>query len=65
MAHIGMWELIVIFAVVVALFGYRKLPDIGKSLGRGIHNFKRSLREPDEVDITPKKGADGAGGGRE
>ena len=53
MAHLGMSEILVIFLVAVALFGYKKMPEVGRSLGRGIRNFKRSLQEPDEVDITP------------
>lgn len=55
MGRIGMTEILVILAVFVVLFGYKKLPDLGKSLGRGLKNFKRSLNEPDEIDITPKK----------
>lgn len=53
MSHIGLSEILVIFAIVVVVFGYKKLPDIGKNLGRGIKNFKRSMVEPDEIDITP------------
>lgn len=58
MAHIGLSELLIILVVVVVLFGCKKLPDLGKNLGRGIRNFKRSLREPDEIDITPEKDRD-------
>ena len=59
MAHLGISEILVIFVVAVVLFGYKKLPDVGRSIGRGIQNFKRSMREPDEVDITPsEKGPD-------
>ena len=53
MTHLGMSEILVIFVVAVVLFGYKKLPDVGKSLGRGIRNFKRSMHEPDEVVLTP------------
>lgn len=53
MSHIGWSEILVIFAIAVVVFGYKKLPDLGKNLGRGIKNFKRSLEEPDEIDITP------------
>lgn len=58
MPHIGMSEILVILVVFVALFGYKKLPDLGKNIGRGIKNFKRSMSEPDEIDITPKSEAD-------
>lgn len=55
MGHIGLSEILVIFCVVVVLFGYKKLPDLGRNIGRGLRNFKRSLGEPDEIDISPPK----------
>lgn len=54
MGRIGMSELLIIFLIFVVFFGYKKLPDLGKSLGRGIKNFKRSIDEPDEIDVTPQ-----------
>ncbi len=54
MPHLSMSEILIILVVAVVLFGSKKLPDVGKGLGRGIKNFKRSLAEPDEIDITPK-----------
>jgi sec-independent protein translocase protein TatA len=35
------------------IFGAGKLPEIGGALGKGIKNFKKATREPDEIDITP------------
>jgi sec-independent protein translocase protein TatA len=32
----------------------RKLPDLGEGLAKGIRNFRRTMREPDEIDVTPK-----------
>ena len=55
MPHIGTTELLVILGVAVLLFGYKKLPEVGKGLGHAIRNFKRSMNEPDEIDITPSK----------
>jgi len=40
-----MWELVLIFVVVLLLFGAKRLPEIGSSLGKGIREFKGSLRE--------------------
>jgi len=40
-----MWEMIFIFMVVLLLFGAKKLPEIGSSLGKGIREFKSSVRE--------------------
>jgi TatA/E family protein of Tat protein translocase len=39
---IGMPELILIFLVALLVFGPRKLPELGKSLGRGLAEFKRA-----------------------
>jgi sec-independent protein translocase protein TatA len=50
---IGIWQLSIIFGVFIALFGYRKLPEIGKTLGQGLRNFRRSMHEADAIDITP------------
>ena len=42
---LGMPELVLIFLVVLLLFGAKRLPEIGSSLGKGIREFKGSLRE--------------------
>lgn len=42
---LGMGELILIFLVVLLLFGAKRLPEIGSSLGKGIREFKSSVRE--------------------
>jgi len=51
---VGFWELIVILLIVVLLFN-RRLPELGDSLGKGIRKFRKSVRENDEIDITPKR----------
>ncbi len=40
---IGLSELIVIFAIVVVIFGAKRLPEIGAGLGRGIRNFRSAM----------------------
>jgi len=42
---IGMPELIIIFVIALIIFGPRKLPELGKSLGRSISEFKRASNE--------------------
>lgn len=42
---IGMPELILIFLVALLVFGPRKLPELGKSLGRGLAEFKRASED--------------------
>ena len=55
MFGMGIGELLVILVIVLILFGAGKLPDIGEGLGRGIRNFRKQIKAPDEIDITPKK----------
>jgi len=57
---IGGWEMVVILAVVLMLFGAKKLPELAKGLGQGIKEFKKATREvTDEVtnamDETPQR----------
>jgi sec-independent protein translocase protein TatA len=42
---LGMWEMIMIFMAVLLLFGAKRLPEIGSSLGKGIREFKSSVRD--------------------
>jgi sec-independent protein translocase protein TatA len=42
MGNIGFPELVVIFIVALLVFGPRKLPELGRSLGRGISEFRRA-----------------------
>ena len=43
--NLGMWEMLIILFIVLLLFGARRLPEIGGSLGKGIREFKGSVRE--------------------
>jgi len=49
----GALEIIVILVVVLLLFGAKRLPEIGKALGEGIREFKKSMS--DDTDKTPPK----------
>ena len=54
LGSIGMPELIVIFVIALVVFGPRRLPEIGRSLGRTIAEFKRAsseLRETFEREV--------------
>ena len=42
---LGPTELIIIFLIVLVLFGARRIPDIAKGLGKGIRDFKSALQE--------------------
>ncbi|NWG12009.1 MAG: twin-arginine translocase TatA/TatE family subunit [Acidobacteria bacterium] len=45
MGSLGMQEIIVIFVLALIIFGPRKLPELGKSLGRGLSEFRRASNE--------------------
>ena len=47
---VGPTELILIVLLVVLIFGARRLPELGKSLGEGIKNFKRSISGKEEKE---------------
>ena len=57
--NFGMWEMIVILFIVLLLFGARRLPEIGGSLGKGIREFKGSLKEV-EGELKELGGSDSA-----
>jgi sec-independent protein translocase protein TatA len=45
--------MLVIFAIVLLIFGPRKLPDLARGLGHAIRGFKEALREGEEEPKTP------------
>ena len=55
MFGLGTQELIIILVIVVILFGATRLPQIGSGIGQAIKNFKKGVKEQDEIDVTPKK----------
>jgi TatA/E family protein of Tat protein translocase len=62
---IGMQELIIIFVIALIIFGPRRLPDLGKSLGRSIAEFKRASNElrntlEEEIRVDDQRQAQGA-----
>jgi sec-independent protein translocase protein TatA len=54
MFGIGATELMIIFGIVIVLFGARRLPELGSGVGKAIRNFKSGLSGKDELDVTPK-----------
>jgi sec-independent protein translocase protein TatA len=54
MAAIGPLELIVVLAIALIVLGPKRLPDAGRSLGRGLREFKDSVsgREPEPVEVV-------------
>jgi len=52
---IGPWEILILLVVILLVFGPKRLPEFGRSLGRGMREFKNSVRditddsEPEEL----------------
>ena len=58
---IGMQEMVIVGAVIGLLFGAKKLPEMGRSLGQGIREFKRSMQgivEDDQVTENTSPNSD-------
>jgi sec-independent protein translocase protein TatA len=51
----GLTEILVILAVVLVLFGARRLPEIGSGLGKAIRNFRSGLTDKEEVEQKEKE----------
>jgi sec-independent protein translocase protein TatA len=51
---VGPTELLLIVLLIVIIFGARRLPELGKSLGEGIKNFKKSIGGKEEGTEPPK-----------
>jgi sec-independent protein translocase protein TatA len=49
----GPMELILIVVIVLIIFGARKLPELGKSLGEGIKNFRKSISSKEKEGEPP------------
>ncbi len=52
---LGPPEIIIIFLVIVLLFGGKKLPELAKGLGKGIREFKKAQTEVDEEPQQKKQ----------
>jgi sec-independent protein translocase protein TatA len=62
MFGLGTSELIIILVLVLIIFGAGKLPQVGKSLGQGLRNFKDGMKDgekgeqdKDQIDTQPKQ----------
>ena len=53
LGNLGMPEILLIMVIALLVFGAKRLPEIGSSLGKGIREFKRSMKEvTDDIDPT-------------
>lgn len=53
---VGIWEVVLILAVLLLVFGAKRLPEIGAALGKGIREFKGSVRDIEsEINRPPDR----------
>ena len=54
--RMGPWEIGLILVIVLIIFGVGKLPQVGRDIGKGIHEFRKAQRGDydDEEEETPK-----------
>ena len=50
----GPWQVVLIVAIVVLLFGGKKIPELMKGLGKGVKEFKDATKGKDEAGAEPK-----------
>ena len=61
MPNLGVPELMIVFLIIIVLFGASRLPQIGKGIGEGIRNFKKGMKAADD---TPEQIEEKAGSSR-
>lgn len=62
--NLGFQELLVIFLIVIILFGAKKLPELAKGMGQALREFRKAAKEAEdiaktELDNTEEKGKQG------
>ena len=55
MFRLGPMELVLVLLIVFFLFGAKRLPEMGKGIGEGIKNFKKSIKGGDDSDKETKE----------
>ena len=60
----GQWELLVIAGVILLVFFGHRIPRLMRSLGRGVTQFKKGLRDDDEAAGAPRGGEEAERRGR-
>lgn len=50
LADLSIWHILILVAVVTLMFGTKRIPEIGASIGKGIQAFKRGLQDASSTD---------------
>jgi sec-independent protein translocase protein TatA len=60
MFGLGIWELLIILAIILVVFGPKRLKNIGSDLGSAIKGFRTAIKDEEpEVPVTPEKVIEG------
>ena len=51
----GIWEMLLLFGVIMLLFGAKKIPELARGLGAGVRNVKGELNPPRDAETDEKK----------
>lgn len=54
-SNLGVWEILLIMVAVLLLFGAKRLPEVGASIGKGIREFKRSLTDTSDAIMSTEE----------
>ncbi len=57
--HLGWQEILLIVLIALLLFGAKKIPDLAKTLGKGMREFKKGLSELQNIDEKKDRPPDG------
>ena len=53
MFGMGHWEILIIFLVILLIFGAKRIPEMAQGLGKGIKEFRKAMRDvQEEIDIN-------------
>jgi len=58
---ISIWQLLIVLALVILIFGTKKLRNIGSDLGSAVKSFKSAIKNPDDDTTMEKTAADDSG----
>jgi sec-independent protein translocase protein TatA len=65
MGKFGIGEIVFGLAMILLLFGTKKIPAIARGLGEGIRNFKSGVKSPDQIEKPNGSDEDTPGSGRD